>query len=271
MKMGKRLAGLAGALVGITLVLAAPAAGGPGGGGGMGRLLGGLGGSGGIARTLGGASRAAGGGFRGTGTGGFSGFRGSGVFRPTQPSLATSIINGHRQANANGTGYQKFAYGKIGGGRPAGKPQPGQPGSPEHKADRWAAYQKRQGQLPYPKWEKKYETCINNNKKGLSREAEYRAAWGGDRAILKTPYGPRQVDVYIPQKGGNRVVEIKTGYQRLTTHGQLPNTYAIMRDAALARQPNTKVEWVLEKGGSKELVNALKAAGIKVHLGPQIK
>jgi predicted Fe-Mo cluster-binding NifX family protein len=43
-----------------------------------------------------------------------------------------------------------------------------------------------------------------------------------------------------------------------------------MRDRQLVMQGH-KVEWVLEKGGSKEMIKALNNAGIKVHIGSQIK
>jgi hypothetical protein len=143
---------------------------------------------------------------------------------------------------------------------------PGAPLSPEHRAQRWKEYQDRGGSWTYEEWSAAYERAIRNAKGGLAREAEYRLAWGGENRIVNTPYGQRQIDVHL----GNRLVQIKTGQESLTTTGPQNNTDAIRRDAWLVKR-GYQVEWVLEKGGSQPLLDALKAAGIKVHTGPQIK
>jgi hypothetical protein len=86
--------------------------------------------------------------------------------------------------------------------------------------------------------------------------------------MLDTPYGKRQIDNYV---GEDRYLgQIKTGKENLTTTGRLNNADAIKRDEWLVKQGYT-VEWVLEKGGSKPLIEALQKAGIKVHIGPKIK
>lgn len=48
------------------------------------------------------------------------------------------------------------------------------------------------------------------------------------------------------------------------------NEMAIKKDAYLVKQ-GYQVEWVLEKGASKPLLNALERAGIKYRIGPLIE
>ena len=132
-----------------------------------------------------------------------------------------------------------------------------QPGSPEHKADRWRLYVERGGTLKYDEWSAKYDRAIGNVTNGLGREAEYRRAIGGTNKVVSTPFGKRQIDVHIIE--GRRMVQIKTGYECLSKRNQL----AIMKDKWLVEQ-GYDVEWVLENGASGQLVDELGKAGIRI-------
>jgi hypothetical protein len=63
--------------------------------------------------------------------------------------------------------------------------------------------------------------------------------------------------------------QLKTGKEDLTTTGTTPNDLAIKADIYLKKQ-GYKVVWILEQGGSKPLLEALKKANIEVKIGPQI-
>ena len=135
------------------------------------------------------------------------------------------------------------------------------PNTPEHKAQRWANYQ---GDWSYERWSQQYHTNMRNPIVGLAQEQSYRELLGGENRVIQTSRGSRQVDVYLEAK--REMYQIKTGKEDLTTvrhGGQLPNQEAIARDAELV-QRGFKVYWVLEKGGSKQLLEALQNAGIEV-------
>jgi RHS repeat-associated protein len=183
--------------------------------------------------------------------------------------LSTATAQRFRQALRTGArGLLKDEFGGIPISRGAKAPTKLTPGSAEHKALRWQEYQQRGGSWSYERWSKQYEVNMQNATGPLLREAEYRAALGGENRILNTPLGQRQIDILVA--GEKRAVQLKTGYEYLTTTGRLNNADAIARDAWLVKQGYT-VEWVLEKGGSQPLLDALKEAGIKVHTGPLIK
>jgi hypothetical protein len=136
------------------------------------------------------------------------------------------------------------------------------PGSPEHKAARWRGYEDRGGNWPQERWSKQYDTNMKNPVAALEREVQYRTALGGKRTVLETPYGDRQIDIFRPDYAG----ELKTGYEYLTK----ANALAIQKDLYLKNTMRLDVEWILEGGGSKPLLEALQKAGIKVHVGPKI-
>jgi len=113
---------------------------------------------------------------------------------------------------------------------------------------------------------------MKNSSGPLQREAEYRLALGGENVVIKTPYGPRQIDAFVSDE--RLLVQIKTGQESLTTIGSKlstkSNEMAIKKDAYLVKQ-GYQVEWVLEKGASRPLLNALEGAGIKYRIGPLIE
>lgn len=86
--------------------------------------------------------------------------------------------------------------------------------------------------------------------------------------VLKTPFGPRQVDSYVASE--KLATQLKTGYESLTTENSLlgarSNEVAIKKDAFLVSK-GYQVEWILEKGGSPPLLDALTRAGIRYRIG----
>ena len=193
-----------------------------------------------------------------------------------EPAEAPQVVGAKKEAGQGGGTSRESSGGsseQLPQARPSNsvKPAPGEPLSPEHKAQRWQEYQKRGGPLKYEQWSVKYEVAMQNPKAGIAREAEYRAAWGGENKRLDSPYGERQIDCYIDSE--RRLVQIKTGKEDLTTTakiGRRSNKEAIEVDAWFVKQGYT-VEWILEKGGSRPLLEALRKAGIVIKDGTQIK
>ena len=116
---------------------------------------------------------------------------------------------------------------------------------------------------PYQRWIKQALTNHQNCDVGLSREAEYQAALGGISKTFKTGYTQRQVDIYI--KNIDYCGQLKTGKLNL---GKREKT-DLKRDEWLIKQRMT-VEYILEKGGSKPLLNELTRIGASVKIGSQI-
>ncbi|MBF8670790.1 hypothetical protein IR012_14860 [Pseudomonas putida] len=138
-----------------------------------------------------------------------------------------------------------------------------EPGTLEHKADRWQKYQGRGGKKDYNRWSKQYDTNMRNYKYGAAREAAYRNAMGATEGTLKTPLTMRQIDIL--KKEEMYAGQLKTGPVSLTKD----NLLAIAKDAELVKRTWT-VEHILEKGASKPYLEALEKAGIKYKLTPQI-
>lgn len=137
------------------------------------------------------------------------------------------------------------------------------PGSPEHKAARWKAYQDRGGSWSYDRWSKQYDTNMENVSRGLAREQAYRDAMGGENLTVETPYTYRQIDIYRAED--DYMGQLKTGRESLTKD----NALAIQKDAYLVQQGNN-VEYILEKGASENFLKALDNANIPYKIGPQI-
>jgi ABC-type phosphate transport system ATPase subunit len=104
---------------------------------------------------------------------------------------------------------------------------------------------------------------MRNYKVGLDAEAEYRTAMGGTSGTVKTTLSNRQIDILLADE--LYAGQLKTGKVFLTSE----NILAIQKDAELVKL-GWSVEHILEKGASKPYLDALKRAGIKVHIGPKI-
>lgn len=169
---------------------------------------------------------------------------------------AGRVVN--RAGDLGGIGRAAERMGEVGGARKL------VPGMIEHKAERWAQYQARNGTWTYERWSKQYDINIENATRGLKREADYRTIMEGENRILETAYGNRQIDIYIEAQ--DYAGQVKTGKQYLTARNRL----AIERDAWLITNQRVQVEWILEKGGSKQLLKALRDAGIEFHIGSKV-
>ena len=135
------------------------------------------------------------------------------------------------------------------------------PNTPEHKAARWTAYKKRGGKWDYDRWSKQYDANMRNAEFGLKREKAYRERFGGNSETIKTKFTNRQIDI----SNGKYLGQLKTGKVSLTKQAKID----IQKDAWLVKR-GYKVEYILEKGASKNFIDALEKAGIDYHIGSKI-
>lgn len=149
---------------------------------------------------------------------------------------------------------------KIGEAYEAGKLKAG---TPQHKAQRWKDYQAKNGKWSYERWSKQYDTNMKNNSHGLGMEKAYRDKLGGVSKTLKTKHTNRQIDIYKPKE--KYLGQLKTGKQYLTKQAKID----IKKDAWLVKEGN-QVEYILEKGGSKPLLESLKKNRIDYHIGSKL-
>jgi hypothetical protein len=136
-------------------------------------------------------------------------------------------------------------------------------GTPEHKAARWEAYQKRGGKWDYERWSKQYDTNMKNVDHGLARERAYREQLGGASETIKTPFTYRQIDIHKADE--MYAGQLKTGKTSLNKQAQID----IQKDATMVKS-GYKVEYILEKGASKPFIEALEKNGIDYHIGLKI-
>ncbi|MDO3425580.1 hypothetical protein QWT87_11835 [Chryseobacterium sp. APV1] len=146
------------------------------------------------------------------------------------------------------------------------------PGSPEHKAARWEAYQnnpKIKNKKSYEEWSNRYEANMKNAKKGNNSADEYQKQLG---------WGDREVPMKIDENGNP--LQVKKGQEtRNLDIGDVPNKKAVeVKDYSSKKVPYDKdikaevdfdkklaekgwdVEWVFkDKGPSKALEEALNA------------
>jgi hypothetical protein len=135
------------------------------------------------------------------------------------------------------------------------------PGSPAHKAARWAEYLERRGAdaWDYERWSNVYER--NMVRARLANEAAdaYRQqlGWGNREVTVDVEGVPRRLDIADPAT--RRAVEVKTGDQYLTQD----NAWEIMRDRVLVEQ-GWDIAWHFDGHASAPLLRALHDAGITV-------
>jgi hypothetical protein len=141
------------------------------------------------------------------------------------------------------------------------------PNTPEHKAQRWKDYENRMQDNPkkysYERWSKQYDTNMKNAKFGLSQEQVYRNKFGGKSETLKTKFTNRQID--ISKTDELYAGQLKTGKVSLTKQAKID----IIKDEWLVKQ-GYNVEYILEKGASKNFIDALNNAGINHKIGTQL-
>lgn len=136
-------------------------------------------------------------------------------------------------------------------------------GTAEHKAARWAAYEKRGGKWSYERWSKQYDTNMKNATHGLAQEAKYRELLGGKSETIKTKFTNRQIDISKPAE--RYAGQLKTGKMSLTKQAVID----IKKDAWMVKK-GYKVEYILEKGASKQFLEALDKAKIDYYIGTKI-
>jgi hypothetical protein len=104
---------------------------------------------------------------------------------------------------------------------------------------------------------------MQNAAHGLGREQAYREAMGGQSKTLKTPFSNRQIDIYRPDE--HYAGQLKTGKMSLTEQAKID----IQKDAWLVKE-GYNVEYILEKGASRNFLEALDKAGVKYTTGSRI-
>jgi hypothetical protein len=137
-------------------------------------------------------------------------------------------------------------------------PAPGQPGSPEHKAQRWAEYQEEGGEWNYERWSKVYDiNMVRAKEAGAARDAYHQEiGWGKTEVTVDANGEIRRLDIADVET--KRGVEYKTGY----TYASEENLSELRRDEFLTKQKTWKIEWVFEGTASEPLLQALRDAGI---------
>jgi hypothetical protein len=132
-----------------------------------------------------------------------------------------------------------------------------QPGSAEHKAQRWAEYQGRNGDLTYEQWSRVYEKNMTRATQANAVVDAYhqRLGWGGREVTIDVEGVPRRLD--IADAAARRAREVKSGYQSLSqeTH------WEILRDQVL-REKGWDVRWHFDGYATPQLRSALEKAGI---------
>ena len=137
------------------------------------------------------------------------------------------------------------------------KPERLQPGSPEHRAQRWAEYQARNGELAYEQWARVYEKNQTRATQASAVVNAYheRLGWGRREVTIDVEGVPRRLD--IGDELTRRAREVKSGYQSLSqeTHWEL------LRDQIL-REKGWDVRWHFDGYATPQLRRALEKAGI---------
>jgi hypothetical protein len=148
----------------------------------------------------------------------------------------------------------------------AENPQPGDPGSPEHKAARWAEYQARPNAgWSYERWSKVYDLNMKRAMKASAAEKAFHemlGGWGKPQVTVDVEGVPRRLDLEGPDlfagPGIRHGVEYKTGYITLSQDIK----WEVLRDSLLVQQ-GRRITWIFEGTASKPLLQALDDAGIK--------
>lgn len=143
-------------------------------------------------------------------------------------------------------------------------PKPGEPGSPEHKAQRWADYQKRTGGKgwDYDRWSKQYDINMKQALRGNAAADAYHdtLGWGEREVTVDVEGEPRRLDV--GDVATKRGVEYKTG----KVYASQEILWEVARDEILVKDMGWDIEWVFEETPSQPLLNALKKATLKIRI-----
>lgn len=99
---------------------------------------------------------------------------------------------------------------------------------------------------------------------GLGTEDKYKEKFGGVSKVLKTAFTLRQIDMY--REEDFYCGQLKTGKISLGKQEKVD----VQKDGWLIGIQGMEVEYILEKGASKPMLEALAKIGAKVTIGSQL-
>jgi hypothetical protein len=173
------------------------------------------------------------------------------------PFCLTISPNGIVLATNGSTKDDEEESAAPGSGSPGGSPNNNLPGSPEHKADRWAKYKAKGGSWDYPRWSANYdENIVRATKANAARDAYMQQlGWGIKELEVEVEGVIRKLDIGDPL--ARRGIEFKTGNIGLSQEIR----WEILRDQVL-REQRWDIRWVFQGKPSKGLISELDKAGI---------
>jgi hypothetical protein len=133
----------------------------------------------------------------------------------------------------------------------------GAPGSAEHKAAAWKAYQERGGEWNYERWGNVYEQNMVRARAANKVVDDYHATLGWGKREVTVDAGGQARRLDIADVATRKGVEVKSGYTTLNEEIRSE----IARDAILKGQ-GWDIRWHFEGTASKPLLEALEKAGI---------
>ncbi|MFK8302002.1 Hint domain-containing protein [Capnocytophaga stomatis] len=148
-------------------------------------------------------------------------------------------------------------------------------GTPEHKAQRWESYQRRQKKKgkpikSYEEWSNRYEANIKNPKKGKKSADEYhnKIGWGEREVpvkidesgnIVKSEKGIPQRRLDIADIESKKAIEVKDYSRKNLSYSDDKIKKEIEFDKKMVEK-EWDVEWVfIDRGPSKPLAEILKS------------
>ncbi len=147
-------------------------------------------------------------------------------------------------------------------------PAPGEPGSPEHRAERWRDYVKRTNKADRwerSRWDRQYDVNMEQARRGnAAADAYWRDEVGwGRREVYPKEDPTRRLDIADPTSVPPRAIEYKTGY----TTASVDIMSEVTRDASLVRQ-GWDITWVFQGDASEPLLAALRRRQIGYRFNP---
>jgi hypothetical protein len=173
----------------------------------------------------------------------------AGAVVPYVPILVAVL--GHR--GIGGAAFRRFARGVAARGKiPAGAP-----GSAEHKAAAWKAYQERGGEWNQQRWSNVYEENMVRARAANKVADDYHATLGWGKREVSVDAGGQVRKLDIADEATKRGIEVKSGKTVLNKEIRS----AIARDTILKKR-GWDIRWHFAGTASKPLLEALDKAGI---------
>ena len=143
------------------------------------------------------------------------------------------------------------------------------PGSPAHRAKRWAEYQERGGTWTKERWDKQYDVNMQQAKKSHKAVDDYRKrhdltdenGWGVEKTLKDGQGTERRLDIVHRRR--KKAIEHKRGKQYLSKS----NLSEIMRDTELMKNTDWEISWHFDDYASKPLLEKLDKMGIPWTIG----